>query len=284
MVQTAVADPTMRSGQLIQGPWPEDVDSFVAEGALAAGNLVEYGTDPERQVQELATLPVADVDAIATAAVVNSAVAAQSITAGAFDGTIAGDRIAPCRTLTITFDAHVDWNTPSGECRVDFYGVNADGAEMKLDSIAKPNGSGAGTYATAVPAAMCTRIDLEACNGANGTATVGVSLDRVAISQTDAPGIALYESIMEPYSATREFEDEDEVSVITRGRVCSIPEHAVSIGDAVYVRVVAAGADLCGQLTGQDGAETPSVYAKLSGARWVSSALADHVAKVELGG
>lgn len=283
MVQAVIADPTMRKGQIMRGPWPQEVISRLCEGDLAAGNLVKWGTDRERQALEIPTLPVADVDAIATAAVIASAATVQSIGAATFDGVIGRDRITPCRTLTITFDASADWNTPSGECRVDFYGVDALGAAVK-DTISKPNGSGATAYNTEVAFSGCVQVDIEACNGAGGTATIGVGLDRVELSPADYPGIAIYEPIKEPNTTAREYDDEEEVAILTRGRICSVPEHAVSVGDQVYVRVLAAGADLCGQLTGQDGADTPGTYARLVGARWISVAAADGVAVVELAG
>lgn len=282
MVQTAVADPSMRKGQVIQGPWPQDIISRVCEGAITAGNLVQYGTDPERQVQPMAALPAADVDAIATAAVIGSAITAQNIGATTFDGAVGRDRITPARTVSVNFDASADWDTPSGECRVDIYGFDAAGTRIK-DSVSRPN-SGAVVYAasTRLAFAAVTETDIEACNGAGGTATIGLSNDTVELSPNDFPGLAVYELMMEPNTAAAEFADEAEIAVLTHGRICSIPEHAVSIGDDVYVRVLEAGADLRGQLTGMDGADTPATYAKLAGARWVSAAAADAPAKVEL--
>jgi hypothetical protein len=64
----------------------------------------------------------------------------------------------------------------------------------------------------------------------------------------------------------------------------AVPEHAVSPGDDVYVRVLTAGADIVGQLTGMDGATTPGIYAKLLGAKWRTAAAADGLAVVELAG
>jgi hypothetical protein len=281
MVQTAVADPTMRKGQIIQGPWPE-VISRVCEGAITAGNLVQHGTDPERQVQPMAALPAADVDAIATAAVIGSATTAQNISATTFDGAVGRDRITPARTVSVNFDASADWDTPSGECRVDLYGFDAAGTRIK-DCVSRPN-CGAVVYAASTRLAFSdvTELDIEACNGAGGTATIGLSNDTVELSPNDFPGIAVYELMMEPTIPAAEFADEDEIAVLTHGRICSIPEHAVSVGDDVYVRILEDGADLRGQLTGMDGADTPATYAKLAGARWVSAAEADAPAKVEL--
>ena len=130
MVQTAVADPVLREGQIFNGPWPQKILSRIAEDDIGFGRLVDYGTDPETQVQEIPALPAADPNAILTNATLASAVTAQDIASGTFDGVIGRDRISPCRSVTITFDADVGWDTPSGECRVDIYGVDASGASI----------------------------------------------------------------------------------------------------------------------------------------------------------
>ena len=284
MVQIAVADPTARKGQLVQGPWPLDLRSSMCEGALAAGNLVDYGTDPLQQVREIPALPAVDVDAIATAAVIASAVTAQTITSGTFDGVVGADRISPCRTVSVNWSASADWDTPSGECRVDIYGYGNDGNKVK-DSVARPNsGALAVARSTRIAFSSIVSVDIEACNGVGGTATIGLSNDRVALSLRDYPGVAVYEMIKEPNTAAREYADNEQVEVLHRGVIATIPEHAVSVGDDVYVRVLEAGADLRGQFTGQDGAATPGTYAHLAGARWTSAAAADGMAHLELRG
>jgi hypothetical protein len=282
MVQTAVSDPTLRKGQIVEG-WPQGVISRAAGGDLAAGSLVKWGTSPEQQVIELPALPAADPDAIMTAAALASSAAAQSIDASSFDGATGSDRIAPAATITVTFDGSADWDTPSGECRVDIYGVDASGASVR-DTVAKPNGSGAGAYETEVAFASVTHVDVEACNGAGGTATMGTGTSRYELSQKDYPGVALYESIKEPNTDAREFAQYEDVAVLKSGIVAVQVEHAVSSGDDAYVRVVAAGTDLRGQWTGQDGAETPATYARFPAARFVSSADADGIAHLEIGG
>lgn len=284
MVQSSVADPTLRAGQIVRGPWPSEKLSRVAGGDLAVGNLVKFGTDPETQCIELPALPSADDDAIATAAVIGSSTSAQSIDASSFDGAIGRDRITPCRSITVDWDASADWDTPSGECRVDIYGVDASGAAIK-DTVVRPN-SGAVAYddSTRLAFAMVTLVDIEACNGAGGTATIGVSNDVVELSPSDYPGVALYEAMKEPNTTAREIAQYDDVNVMTKGVVGVTVEHAVSVGDAAYVRVLEAGSDLRGQFTGQDGADTPATYARLAGARYRSSASADAVAMLELVG
>lgn len=283
MVQTAIADTIHRPGQVIRGPWTETILSRVAGGNLMSGRLVKWGTDPELQAIELPALPAADVDAIATAAVIASAITAQSIGANLFDGVIGRDRITPCRTISVNFDASADWDTPAGECRVDIYGHDASGAAIH-DQVARPNvGALAHAASTRLAFADVYRIDIEACNGAGGTATVGVSNDLVELSLADY-GVALFEAIKEPVSALYDFEQYDAVNVCSKGVVDVQVEHAVSVGDAVFVRVLAAGLDYRGQFTGQDGADTPATYARLAGARFMSAAAIDGYAHLELMG
>ena len=286
MVQAAVADPSLRRGQLMSTPAESRVISRFAEGALADGNLVGFGTDAETQCLEIAALPAADGDAIMTAAALGSAVAAQSLDAANFDGATNRDRIAPAQAVTVTFDAAnlVDWDTASGECRIDIYGVDALGADIK-DTIARPNGAAFATvFATELAFASVYHVDVEACNAAAGTAVMGLNSSRTGLSAKDFPGVALYESMKEPNTAARLYADEEAVSILIEGRVAVIVEHAVSVGDDAYVRVLAAGADLTGQWTGQDGADTPATYARFPGAKFTTAAAADAVAVLELRG
>ena len=284
MAQTAVGAPSLREGQIVRGVIAEKILSRAAGGDIAFGKLVKWGTDPNRLVIELPVLPAADVDAIATAAVIASAIAAQSIPASLFDGIVGHDRIAPCRTVSVTFDASADWDTPSGECRVDIYGYDASGAEIH-DQVARPNlGAVVYTASTRMAFAGVTRIDIEACNGAGGTATVGVSNDLVELSPLDYPGVALFQLMKEPNTAIYEIAQYDSVDVLQEGVVAVKVEHAVSVGDGAWVRILAAGADLRGQFTGQDGADTPTTYARLAGARFMSSAAIDGMAELEIGG
>lgn len=284
MVQAAVADPTSIEGALIKGPWAEEIISRTCETDLAAGRLLKRGTDPETQVREMPVLPTADVDSIATAAVVLAAVTAQEITSGNFDGVIGADKIAPCMTLSINFDASTDWDIAAG-INVVFYGHDALGAEIMDNTINKPTGSGAVAYHTQQAFASVYMVTISAGSAATGgAATIGTTVDKVECSPADFPGLSIYRPIKEPNTALRNFAQYEAVDVLMRGRLMCVPEHAVSYGDQVYVRYLEAGNDLRGQLTGQDGAATPATYAKLAGAKWVSAAAADGYAIVELAG
>jgi hypothetical protein len=231
-------------------------------------------------------LPAADPNAIMTVAQLASTAGGQAYsTAAHFDGAIGHDRISPARTVTVTFAAANinDWNTVSGECLVEIYGLDEDGNPIK-DSVSRPNGAATATYATAKAFSSVTRIDTPACAGATGTADAGVSNDRVALGRADYPGIALYDPSIEPFAVATEVADEVQVSILTAGKFWAMTEHAVSDGDDVYVRVVTVGADVRGQFTGQDGAAVPATYAHLSNARWRYPIAADGIALMELKG
>jgi len=273
-----------REGALAEGPY--DAESYVAEGALKFGLIVDFGTNPRTQVRAMPVLPAVDVDAIMTAAqCVSNIAGATYSTAAHFNGAIGHDRISPCRTVSMTFEAANinDWNTPAGECLVEIYGLDEDGNPAK-DAVSRPNNAATATYHTAMAFSSVTRIDIPACNGAAGTATVGVSNERVALGRADYPGIVIYDPATESFAATTEVDDNDQCSVLSAGKFWAMTEHAVSPGDDVYVRVLLAGADVRGQLTGQDGAAVPATYAHLSNARWRSVAAADNLAIVELKG
>jgi hypothetical protein len=247
---------------------------------------VAFGTDRATQIAEMPVLPAVDADAIMTAGIfVSNALTATTLAAGVFDGVIGRDRIGtPCRPITITFDADAGWDAPSGACRVDIYGHDAFGAEVD-DTIQKENGSGAGTYTTAQCFASVHRVDVEATNANTGTGTVGVSNARVELSPSDYPGLAMYNPAKEPNTATRNFADGQPVTVMTKGKMFAWPEHAVTDGDEVYVRVLAGAGDLLrGRLTGMDGKDTPGTYGKLAGAKWRRAAGAGVISIVELAG
>jgi hypothetical protein len=127
-------------------------------------------------------------------------------------------------------------------------------------------------------------VDTPACVAATGTGTVGVSNDCVGLGKADYPGVVIYDPATESFAATTEVDDEDQVSVLTHGKFWAVPEHAVSDGDDVYVRVVLAGLNVRGQFTGQDGAALPATYAHFSRARWRTATTAGGLAIIELRG
>jgi hypothetical protein len=253
--------------------------SAYAEGAIRAGLLLVKGTSDD-QVAHPAAIPGADVDAFATA--IASSLAAQTINgAVSLDGVIGIGRCSPARPITMVFDASADWDTIGGELRVDFYGIDANGNKIQ-DQIAKINGSGAVTLTTEHCFAQLEEGHIEASNGVGGTATIGVSNAKVEFGKLDVAGVAVYDCAREPASTTGyDYDNQDPVSVLSKGRIAVTVEHAVSVNDAVYVRSVLAGADLRGQFDG-DAVSGNANFGRLLNARFVKSALADAVAVIEV--
>jgi len=282
MVQSSVADPTLRDGQRQRH---ELTISRACEGALSCGNVVKFGTSPRKEVIECPTLPVADVDAIMTAAALSASTTAQALDGTNLDGGTGRDRITPCRSVTVTFAASDinDWNTVSGECVIDVYGIDARGSQIQ-DQIRRPNDATTATYETRLAYASVSKVDIPKCVGSNGLATMGVNNSVVELSRADYPGVAIYNPYKESASTTREFAQYDAVEVMTKGDIAVEVEHAVSVGDQAFVRVLLSGTDLCGQFAGQDALDDPGTYARLEGAHYIKAAAADAVAIVRIGG
>lgn len=79
----------------------------------------------------------------------------------------------------------------------------------------------------------------------------------------DFEGILVYENHRE---SADEIADNTQVSVMRRGRIMVVPEVSISAGDDVYVRIVAAGAEVLGAF--RNDADTADAI-QLTTARWL---------------
>jgi hypothetical protein len=68
------------------------------------------------------------------------------------------------------------------------------------------------------------------------------------ITGKDVLGITVFDASREPHTATDEYEATDVIPVLRRGRIWMVAEDAVTEGDDVYVRHVAAGAEELGRV------------------------------------
>jgi hypothetical protein len=255
--------------------------SAIAEGHIRAGLLCLRGTNPQ-QVFHPAAIPAADPNAIDTA--LASAAATQTLTTAAqLDGVVGIGVTSPAKRLTVEFDANANWDTPSGACRVEFWGEDANG-EPTYDRIVKPNGSGAGIYTTAKHFSKVTRVDVEACNGAGGTAEIGHSAASVEFGTVDGVSVSLYDRAREPAAAVGyDFDTTETLSVLKKGLVAVTVETTIAVavtpGDAVYARSVVAGADLRGQFTG---VTSSADFGRVLGWKWRTTTAAGAVGLIEL--
>jgi hypothetical protein len=137
------------------------------------------------------------------------------------------------------------------------------------------------TYTTALCFSEVTRIDQQACVGAGGTCTFGTAA-RVELGNQYVLGVAMYDRSTMPAAAVGyDFDDHEVLPVVTRGLIAATPEDNVTMGEAVYCRVVVAGADLRGQLTGALQADDAN-FARVLGWTWETTTLADAVCVVRV--
>jgi hypothetical protein len=273
-----------REGKIEYAP-PGSFSSGIAEHVIRAGCGLILGTAGQ-QVDHPLALAAADPNALVTAAVAISNVAGLTInTIAQFDGAGMGGAmtfISPARQLTITYDADAGWDTPTGQRIDEFEGYDADGNPIS-DHVIKPNGSGAGTYTTEKFFSFCKQIDMQASNAATGTATIGVGL-QVEYGKRDFLGISVYDRMAEP-SATLNYDYDANrtVSILSgNGRIGALPEDAVTVGEPVYMRIVAgAGALIRGRFTGQLQADDAN-FARVLGLMWVTAAAGGNPAVIEV--
>lgn len=268
----------------------KDVYSRFADGAIRAGLVVARGTDLRKQAAPLPVLPAADPVGIILTPFA-SAVAAQLIVdvagvpAGVLDGTTGPLKVDPPRTMSATFDVHVDWdNGALGGVECAFLGLL--NGRLITEDFFLPSGGGATIHSDhAFDTPVGLRIGV--CDGVGGTGTMGWSTERIVLTRGEY-GIAAYERAKEPSAvAAVTFDDGEPLSVVVDGSVWCVAEATnalpARVGDPVAVRVVAAGADVRGQITR---ATSPlnGNFALLEGAKFESAAVAGELALVRIGG
>lgn len=258
------------AGQIADSSVPNRVDSFVAEGTPTPGNLVQRGTDKERQVIPVTSL-AADVDAIVASGGA-SAATAQTIQTTALNGVVGQGLIIPAQQVTMTLNNHADWDATTAVVKYE----NAMG-EVVEEEVSIPNG-GNTTISTVGAARRVLSIYIPAQTGTNGTFTVGTTPTSPVFTLRNFPGVAVYDSGRHPYTSGL-FTDKDPCPVLSKGRIYVTVEDAVTAGDPVYVRAVTSGADIAGQF----GGERATNFGLLLGAHYVTSASQDGLAIVELG-
>lgn len=256
-----------REGQ-IADTTNRQVDSFLAEGAIKYGLVVQQGTADD-QVKAMAAL-AADPDAIV--ATLASSASPQTISGAGLDGAVGGNLISPAQSVTITLSNHADWDATTAVV----YGLDADGNPIS-ENLAIPNGGNA-TVTGLLSFSRVTSVYIPAQSGTGGTATVGTGATAVVLTRDKYLGVAVYDPMTEPYLSTSEVEDDEQLGVMVKGRVCVVTEAIVTKGAPCYVRTTESGGDVRGQVRGSPA----SGFALLQGAKFVTSAAADAIAVLEL--
>lgn len=222
------------AGQLADNG-PHDVKSVIAAVAILAGLVVVRGDVAAKGY--LPTTPdVADVDAIiATGA---SAATAQTVSGAALDGVIGSDDMVPPRNVVLVLNSHADWDATVATVT----GLDADG-NVQQEDLLIPNGGNA----TVTGVKLFTKITsfyIPAQTGATGTYTLGTGSLLGPVNGRFVHGVALYDATREPEAYPAAYP----VPCVRRGRVYVTSETSYSDGDPVFVRFIAAGAEVAGQV------------------------------------
>lgn len=183
MPQTAVTQNiTARYPGRVSTTVPKRVVSRLAAAAIPFGLLLLASpTDADGLVRAPANLSAADVDAIMTGTNGVSAAGAQTFDAADFDGVVGPALMRPARMVTLTFDAHADWNPTWGT----FWGIDEAG-----ELVSEP-------FLLATSAAVqlrnryrkAVKIVIPAQSGAGGTFTVGYAANVSAAYVADVDAI-----------------------------------------------------------------------------------------------
>lgn len=214
---------------------PSDVKSVIAAVAIAAGLVVITGATPANGY--LPTAPdAADVDAFITAGA--SAATAQTVSGAGLDGVIGDDVMTVPRNVVLVLSSHADWDATMAVVT----GIDSDGNVVQEDLLI-PNGGNA-TVTGAKLFAKIMNLYVPAQSGTGGTFTLGTGSKLGAINGQAVHGVALYDATREPEAYPAGYP----VPCVRRGRVFVTSETSYSDGDPVFVRFIATGLEVAGQV------------------------------------
>lgn len=180
--------------------------------------------------------PTADPDAILASGGASSATA-QTISGASLNGVYGDDLFFPPRNVTLTLNNHADWDTTEAVAT----GLAPDG-NLQQETLLIPNGGNA-TVTGKLPFSRIDSLYVPAQSGSGGTFTMGVGTVLGAIDRQCA-GVATYIAS----KPTGAFAQYDDIALLVEGEVCVVSETAATEGDPVYVRFVATGDEVRGQV------------------------------------
>lgn len=214
-----------------------EVNSVIAEAAIAAGLVGIRGGTTRTEVRPPTSPDAADPDAIATATVIISAATAQTIAAASFDGVVAGAEMFPPRNVTLTLSSHADWDATTAVVT----GTDEDGRVVQ-ESFLIPNG-GAATVTGLRHFRTVSSIYIPAQSGTGGTATAGFGSSLGPIDH-GVHGVAVYDASREPEAYPIDYV----VPCLIKGRIAVVCETTYTDGNPVFVRFIATGDEVAGQV------------------------------------
>lgn len=264
-----------REGALFVPPGSQGqiIEASICDGALHVGTLIERSATAG-MVAAMAAIPATDDNAIIDTDV-DMAASEVIVDHDDCDGVIGAGLIHPARRLTILLNSHADWDATTGQLVYEI-----PGGGYIVEALAIPN-AGNVTLTSAHGAARFDKFIVPAQTSANA------KIDRVGVLNTVAfigldkrhfSGVVLYSQTDEPNSATLEYADGDEVSVLTKGFFWAVPESNVVEGGPVYARTVLSGADVRGQFSGV----ATDNFAPVPYMLWRTAASADGLAVIEI--
>lgn len=255
-------------GQLAT-PRALDIRSKRAEGVIPPGIIVVHGTTDQQAKQPAApaaagaTQIIASGFATATTRVTKSGVA--------LNGSIGGGRIWPPRPLRYTFNTHANWVAGNLVACLE----DCDGNPIQ-EVVPVPVGGNL-VVDGRIPAGRVIEFLLTEMGGTNGALTVGIADALGPISMRDVIGVALQDALRETGT------DIADKATFDAGRECDVYvacEGPCVKGEPVYVRFVAAGAEVRGAVRADaDGTDC----SLLRGARFNRTLTAGGVVAIEIG-
>jgi hypothetical protein len=164
--------------------------------------------------------------------------------------------------------AHADWNDTDAIVK----GLDAYGRPQQ--EVFKIPEGGNVTLTGALHFSQVTSVELPPGTSTNGTVDVGLGVS-IGPLNGKALGVSIYNPAREPGT----FAQYEGLSAMRKGRIKVASETAVVEQGPVYVRVVAAGAEVRGAFRGSADAND---CALLDGARWVSTTSGAGIAELEI--
>lgn len=219
-----------------------DSISRIAEAPMRPGDVALRGDDANsngKTAQPLAAPVAADADGVMTTRALLAT--AESLSGAALDGAIGGDRMVPGRNVTLALNNDLHWTagtiTVHGE---DDYG------RAQSEAFTAPSGGNV-TLTGTKTFSKVTQVDTPAGGGANRTLAAGIGSLLGSLTSRDVLGLVRYLAALEVAPGdTHEFAQYDVLNIIHGGRVWVEVEEDVLDGEQLYVRLVAAGAEVVG--------------------------------------
>lgn len=213
-----------------------DIKSVIVETATSAGLVVLTGASTRAEGRPPAAPDAADADGFITN--IASAATAQTLSGASLNGAIGAAAMLPPRNVVLVLSNHADWDLTTAVVT----GEDEEGRVVQ-EALVIPNGGNA-TVTGVQHFRKITSLYIPAQSGTGGTATMGTGSSLGPIGHIDVHGVAVYDASREPEA----YAADDVMPCLRRGRIYVTSESSYSDQDPVYVRFVATGDEVRGQV------------------------------------